>query len=341
MGLRKLFVLNVFVVLIAHFGCSGPDTPASGVDAGGFPSLTGPYLGQEPPGQEPELFAPGVVSTGGQELSICFSPAGDDVYFFVCGPTYNPRIILHSRREGPTWTTPRETGFFDAERTDSYPFVAPDGERIFFCSSRAAGGSPGTGGHHEIWFADRVGNGWGQPRKVDFGGGLGGSGTFPSVAANGNLYFNGGHGSGGSDIYFSRYDGESYTTPERLSDAVNSAGGDFHPFIAPDESFLLFDSVRDDDAFGGNDLYISIRAEDGRWGQARNLGERLNTEHGEMRPFLTADGEYLFFASSRPVPRPLPEHPMALGEVARIFGGPGNGLQDIYWVSAEAIAEFL
>lgn len=265
--MRKLFVLNIFIVLIVLFACSDPETPVSAVDAGDLPSLTGPYLGQEPPGQEPELFAPGLVSTGAQELSICFSPAGDEVYFFVCGPTFNPRIILHSRRQDSTWTTPRETGFFDADRTDSYPFVAPDGERIFFCSSRAAGDSSGSAGHHEIWFADRVDNGWGKPRKID--------------------------------------------------------------------------SVRNDDGFGGNDLYISIRGEDGRWGQARNLGERLNTERGEMRPFLTADGKYLFFASSRPVPRALPEHPMAFGEVARIFGAPGNGLQDIYWVGTEVIAEFL
>ena len=134
--MRKLFVLNIFLVLIVLFACSDPETPVSAVDAGEFPSLTGPYLGQEPPGQEPELFAPGLVSTGAQELSICFSPAGDEVYFFVCGPTFNPRIILHSRRQDSTWTTPRETGFFDADRTGSYPFVAPDGERIFFCSSR-------------------------------------------------------------------------------------------------------------------------------------------------------------------------------------------------------------
>jgi len=62
--LRKLFVLNIFLVLIVLFACSDPETPVSAVDSGDLPSLTGPYLGQEPPGQEPELFAPGLVSTG-------------------------------------------------------------------------------------------------------------------------------------------------------------------------------------------------------------------------------------------------------------------------------------
>ncbi|MBE0664402.1 MAG: hypothetical protein IH584_01170 [Candidatus Aminicenantes bacterium] len=41
-----------------------------------FPKLTGPYLGQKPPGTTPELFAPGIVSTGLNELNSVFSPDG-------------------------------------------------------------------------------------------------------------------------------------------------------------------------------------------------------------------------------------------------------------------------
>lgn len=40
-----------------------------------FPVLTGKYLGQEPPGLEPELFAPGIISTnadkGWTAISVC------------------------------------------------------------------------------------------------------------------------------------------------------------------------------------------------------------------------------------------------------------------------------
>ena len=38
--------------------------------------LKGPYLGQEPPGMTPEIFAPGVVSTERDEINSVFSSNG-------------------------------------------------------------------------------------------------------------------------------------------------------------------------------------------------------------------------------------------------------------------------
>ena len=78
-----------------------------------FPKLAGPYLGQKPPGIKPELFAPGIVSTGANEMSICFSPDGDEVFYFISGPSFQPRIILSSHIENKVWTRPKELPFFD------------------------------------------------------------------------------------------------------------------------------------------------------------------------------------------------------------------------------------
>ena len=317
-------------LLISILACGGGG--ASPVEP-----LTGPYLGQQPPGLEPVLFASGVVTTGAQELSIAFSPNGEEVFFFATGPAYNPRFILHSRLEGGVWTTPREAPFTDPGRTDSYPFVSPDGSKVFFCSGRQIPGANRSSHHHEIWFVEKAGLGWGESQKIDFGGDLGGVGTFPSVAANGNLYFNGSHDSPSSDIYVSRYENGRYATPENLGPAVNSDAGDFHPFISPDESYILFDSIREEDSFGGNDLFFSIRLEDGSWSPARNLGSAVNTPFGDMRPFVTADRAYLFFASSRPAQDPLPPEGQTYDEISHRLQQPGNGLQDIYWVSAEVL----
>lgn len=40
-----------------------------------------PYLGGTPPGQTPELFAPGVVSTDAVELNSVFTPDGRSFFF--------------------------------------------------------------------------------------------------------------------------------------------------------------------------------------------------------------------------------------------------------------------
>ena len=56
-----------------------------------------------------------------------------------------------------------------------------------------------------------------------------------------------------------------------------------------------------------------------------------------LRPFVTADVAYLFFASSRPAQDPLPPEGQTYDEISRRLQQPGNGLQDIYWVSAEVL----
>ena len=48
--------------------------------------------------------------------------------------------------------------------------------------------------------------------------------------------------------------------------------------------------------YGGYDLYISIFS-NGNWSQPQNLGPAINTFYNERFPFLTRNGETLFFAS--------------------------------------------
>ncbi len=65
-----------------------------------------------------------------------------------------------------------------------------------------------------------------------------------------------------------------------------------HPFIAPDESYLIFDSKREN---GNLDMYISFRQKDGSWGAAINLGDKINTELPDAYGSVTSDGKYFFF----------------------------------------------
>ncbi len=39
--------------------------------------ITGPYLGQKPPGETPETFAPGLISHGYHEHCLTISPDGN------------------------------------------------------------------------------------------------------------------------------------------------------------------------------------------------------------------------------------------------------------------------
>lgn len=101
--------------------------------------------------------------------------------------------------------------------------------------------------------------------------------------------------------------------PRALGDEINSGMWTAHPFIAPDESYLIWDSEREG-GYGESDLYISFRLEDGSWGAAINLGDGINSELDDAFGTVTPDGKYLFFYRDM---------------------SPGN--LDIFWADAQVI----
>jgi hypothetical protein len=104
--------------------------------------------------------------------------------------------------------------------------------------------------------------------------------------------------------------------PRPASAAINSGTWLAHPFIAPDESFILFDG-RKEGGFGGSDIYVSFRREDGSWGEAVNLGAAINTPAWEASASVTPDGKYLFFH--------------------RNMGSENYENVDLFWVDAQAL----
>ena len=49
---------------------------------------------------------------------------------------------------------------------------------------------------------------------------------------------------------------------------------------------------------GNTDIYVSVKDEDGNWKEAINLGDVINTEFAERKPFLHPDGMTLYFSSN-------------------------------------------
>jgi hypothetical protein len=180
---------------------------------------------------------------------------------------------------------------------------SPDDRRIFFLSRQPVEGerrSPGLRENLErIWYADRTADGFGTPTPV-------GDAVFRhpthwafSVASNGNLYFTSRapEAGEGSDIYVAPFDGITWGEPRPLGPGINSGVAENCPFVAPDESYLLF--TRIDPAHYNPDLFISRRQPDGSWGEAKPLPAPINSEATETYGTVSPDGRYLFFLSWR------------------------------------------
>lgn len=286
-----------------------------GVDPGTqqFPTLKGAYLGQPDPGDKPRLFAPDIVSTSdGVHGSITFTPDGREAYwasvFILRDEGYSDGAILSTRMDGDRWTPTRFASFTDGLITDDdVPFCSPDGKRIYFISRRPLRAGE-RNGKENIWYVEKNGESWAEPRMLGPEVNARDVHWQISVSKKGSLYF----GCGRDGICCSRLVNDRHTevVPIQESSDHDLSGGS--PFIAPDESYLLFSSMRKD-GIGGGDLYVTFRDKEGAWSKPVNLGPSVNSPSHENCPIVSPDGKYLFFISQR------------------------NGRSSIFWVEAGII----
>jgi ankyrin repeat protein len=261
-----------------------------------FPVLEGDYLGQKPPGETPELFAVGIVSSiWGLHSTVAFSPDGNTAMWApmieIPGRIYSTGGIMMSERIKGRWAAPRYTPFTGDEEGD-VPFFFKDGKRVYFMSAQPLPGVPDSR-KERIWYVNRTASGWSEPKTVDAS-----VNDYPhhwqfSVDADHTIYFSSSvpEGHGGGDIYRSRLVDGKWQKPENLGSPVNTDKGEGTPFVAPDGSYLMFS--RD------YDLYISFREKDGGWTEPTNLGRPINSPAIELCPMVTPSGKYLFFLSQR------------------------------------------
>ena len=113
-----------------------------------FPILTGHYLGQKPSGMKPELFAPGIVSTGLDELNSAFYPDGTEFYFCIRKP--GAASIFQMKLENGIWSRPILLPF--ASRFgDIDVSVSPDGSKLFFSSNRPVSENADPKSDFDLW----------------------------------------------------------------------------------------------------------------------------------------------------------------------------------------------
>lgn len=255
-----------------------------------FLVLEGPYLGQTPPGLTPEVFAPGFVSTEHRDYSGFFTPDMKEFYFTRKDNKNGKWSLVVFKSENNRW---RESVVMPRV---GRPIIAPDGKTMHL-------------GKH---YMERTDDGWSEVKSL---------GSFfeeirimrLSASSKGTYVFDEATRDGNGVIRYSRLVDGIREEPKPFGEEINTGKWNAHPFIAPDESYLIWDGERDSGQ-GDGDLYISFRQQDGSWGEAINMGDKINTDASEMGASVTPDRKYLFFN----------RHIV-----------PGNG--DIFWVDAQII----
>ncbi len=98
------------------------------------------------------------------------------------------------------------------------------------------------------------------------------------------------------NIYISHYSNGVWSSVEKLNENINDKYWESHACVTKDENTMYFTSNRKG-TYGGLDIYRSVKDSLGEWGPAVNLGPNINTEYNEETPFVTEDGQTLFFSS--------------------------------------------
>lgn len=264
-----------------------------------LPVLEGPYLGQKPPGSTPEAFAPGIVSTEGWGDAGHFSLDMNEFYVI--------RWRLNNKKRETESVTFKKMGNrwheIAVPGRARIPFFSPDGKTMHFGKR----------------YKERTKDGWSEMKSL--------GSSFEEIrimgltaSRKGTLVFDEMGGPDGDGVIrYSRLIDGKREAPKAFGKEINTGKWNAHPFIAPDESYIMWDGERES---GYNDLYISFRQPDGSWGEAINLGDTINTEAEEGGPQVTPDGKYLFF--NRMVTSAI---------------GNTDPQSDLYWVDAQIIED--
>lgn len=257
--------------------------------------LSGPYLGQPAPGTEPRLFAPGIIPVDGfQHCFPAFSPDGREVFWMhVFFENDKPRGEIRFMKEiDGRWVGP-DVAPFSGEFNDHAPVFSGDGTRLYFASSRPGATGPGK----NLWYVERANNGWGEPRPLGSPPNTELGATQPTFTRDGTVYFVGRCDSAqwNSGIYRSRLVNGQYQEPELLGPPIWTPEANTYPYIAPDESFLIFGSSRPGARSTETDLYISFRDSNDVWSEPVQMDKLINNGMSVSFSFVTHDGKFLFF----------------------------------------------
>ena len=274
--MKKAYFILILVLVLFLNACNTKKQNSKDSDS---PIIENPYLGQKPPGLIPEAFAPGIVTTKGWEINGVFTPDMKEFYFIrkVGQAEQNMKqefVVFQykNNRWHESVVSPRV----------GQPFIAPDGKTM----------------HLGKRYKERTEAGdWSEIKSL--------GASFEDIrimrltaSSKGTYYFDEvGSGDGNSVLRYSRFIDGKHEEPKLLSKVINTGKWNAHPFIAPDESYILWDGHRDS-GYGNADIYISFKQQDGSWSAAKNLGDKVNTNTSEYGASVTPDGKYLFFNRS-------------------------------------------
>jgi outer membrane protein OmpA-like peptidoglycan-associated protein len=199
------------------------------------------------------------LNSHGNEGAQTISANGNELFFTACERSdgFGSCDLYYSRKENKRWSRPVNMGStVNSGRWDSQPSISPDGQTLYFSSSRDGGK-----GNTDLWKTTRQNGMWSKPENLGEVINTDKHEQTPFIHPDGKTLFftsNGHLGMGGYDIFYSRLDDQGqWSTPVNLGYPINTFDDEGFMIVNPSGELAMFSSDRAG-GYGGLDLYSFI-----------------------------------------------------------------------------------
>lgn len=248
------------------------------------------FFNQSCPGNNPVVFAENIVSYSFMNhSSVTISKNMDEMYWSKWYDKEGREEIVFSKKINCEWTKPEKVQF-SGTYSDDVPFLSPDSQRLYFLSRRPVSENT-KAGKENIWYVERTeSNEWSEPKTIS-----------PivnnhqmhwqfSVSGNNNIYFSSDEG-----IQLAKFIDGNYQEPVLITKALNPKYIGGHPFISPNEDYIIFASGKENGSVGKNDLFIGYKDKTGKWCDPINLGDKINGLKDDMCPMVSPNEQFMLY----------------------------------------------
>ncbi len=241
------------------------------------------YLGQNPPADDPQVFAPGMLADSGIVLGrVTFSQDGKEFYYSFARHWFDSKGsgTKQIRFDGKTWQKPTVIA---SDLTN--PALSSNGKTLYLGAPQGV-----------VWTMSRSPNGWKKPQfwmEKPYG-------LYNFQATHSGTFYTGSNGTQGSKADYSTYDfctltlAKNDTVIKSLGSPLNTPAFDGDFFIAPDESYIII-STKETKNYEC-ELWISFRTKGKTWTEPVSLGDKINAGLAHrFGQYVSPDNGYLFY----------------------------------------------
>jgi outer membrane protein OmpA-like peptidoglycan-associated protein len=267
-------------------------------------------LRAQPKNTQDPVTLKGDINSPYDDFSPSVTPDGKSLYFTSRRPSTNKKMYVETKDFGDDifYSSLGTSGWgkplalpppVNSKDDEGAVSISADGQTVFYSLCRRPDGM----GDCDIYYSELNGTSWSAPKNLGRAFNSPAWDAQPSISPDGlTMYFSSrrfGSIDGSEDIWvaYKNTDG-SWGKPVNLGPTINTGGSERSPFIANDGKTLYFSS-NGRPGFGGHDLFMTRKQDDGTWTEPVNLGSPINSAGDDEFLTIPARGDKIYYASQR------------------------------------------